>query len=317
MISSMTAFGSARVENEAGSVSLEFRTVNNRFLDVSLRLPDDLRAAEQPLRELIGRLLSRGKVDARLSYVLAVARTARTLDAGVLEDQAALLAQARSVIPDTPAPRLEELLQASSGGNEGRGMEPDTWVPMCLQAAEQALAELQANRLREGSRLATAMLEQAGQMQQIVDQVEQEQPALLEEHRSKIARKLQDALNAVSPEGFAQISGAELSARIAQESSLFSLRVDIAEELARLRSHISELRHLLAPAESRSNGSPSSAAPAKKAGSTGKRLDFLFQEMNREANTLGSKSASLTVTRAAIDLKLLIEQLREQAQNIE
>src|SRR5690606_7068699 len=107
-----------------------------------------------------------------------------------------------------------------------------------------------------------------------------------------------------------QISGVELSARIAQEASFFALRIDVAEELARLRSHIAELRHLLGTGQT-------STGKDKKGGSAGKRLDFLFQEMNREANTLGSKASALSVTRAAIDLKLLIEQMREQAQNIE
>src|SRR5690606_9171254 len=118
------------------------------------------------------------------------------------------------------------------------------------------------------------------------------------------------------PEGIAQISGAELTARITQEASLFSLRIDVAEELLRLRSHIAELEHLLS---AESNDQAPKAAPRKSQGigSIGKWLDFLFQRMNREANTLGSKASALSVTRAAIDLKLLIEQMREQAQNIE
>jgi len=132
-------------------------------------------------------------------------------------------------------------------------------------------------------------------------------PDLMAEHQEKIARKLHDALQTANPQGFAHISGAELSARIAQESLLFSLRIDIAEELARLRVHGEELRTILLGAEQ---------PHAQPAGSIGKRLDFLFQEMHREANTLGSKSASVLVTRAAMDLKLLIEQLREQAQNL-
>jgi len=125
-----------------------------------------------------------------------------------------------------------------------------------------------------------------------------------------VAQRLREALEAASPEGFAQIGGAELSARIAQEAGLFGLRVDVAEEIARLRSHLAELQHILGDA-----GAAGRQPPPK--GSRGKRLDFLFQEMNREANTLGSKSAALSVTQAAIDLKLLIEQMREQAQNIE
>lgn len=130
-------------------------------------------------------------------------------------------------------------------------------------------------------------------------------PQLLAEHREKLATKLRESLEAAFPGGFAHISGAELTERVAQEAGLFALRIDVAEELSRLRSHLEELRHLLGE------------GGGKGKGSAGKRLDFLFQEMNREANTLGSKAGSLEVTRAAMDLKLLIEQMREQAQNIE
>jgi uncharacterized protein (TIGR00255 family) len=182
---------------------------------------------------------------------------------------------------------------------------------MCLEATDVALAELQAAREREGQRLAGIMLESASEVAAIVDQVERNLPAILAEHQEKLGNKLRDALQAASPEGYAQISGPELSARIAQEASLFSLRIDVAEELARLRSHIAELQHLLQSKEA------AVQAGSRKSGSAGKRLDFLFQEMNREANTLGSKASALSVTRAAIDLKLLIEQMREQAQNIE
>src|SRR5690606_14455931 len=140
-----------------------------------------------------------------------------------------------------------------------------------------ALTELQAAREREGQRLAQMMTVCANEAAAIVDQVEQDLPTLLAEHQEKIANRLRDALAAASPEGYAQIGGAELSARIAQEASMFSLRIDVAEELSRLRSHIAELDHLL-------NKDPSSTGKGKKnSGSAGKRLDFLFQEINREA----------------------------------
>ena len=153
------------------------------------------------------------------------------------------------------------------------------------------------------------MLTCAAECSTIVDHVEAELPAILAEHQEKIATRLRDALQAAGADGLAQISGQELSARIAQEASLFGLRVDVAEELSRLRSHIAELQHILQTGQTSGKG--------RTSGSAGKRLDFLFQEMNREANTLGSKAGALSMTRAAIDLKLLIEQMREQAQNIE
>ncbi|HWK70240.1 MAG TPA: YicC/YloC family endoribonuclease [Burkholderiaceae bacterium] len=309
MIRSMTAFGSARAESEQGSVTVEFRSVNSRFLDVNFRLPEDLRMAEGLIREQLGQAVKRGKVEIRVNYNRAPASASATLDEHYLSIVAGQLQAARRIVPDVPAPRLSELL-SGAGSRDDNAFDPEIWLGMCSEATTHALDELQAAREREGRRLADMMLDCARDVGLIVEQVAQELPGLLAEHQEKIATKLRDALMAASPDGFAQISGAELSARIAQEASLFSLRIDVAEELSRLRSHIAELEHLLRTGQA-------GGKDKKNSGSAGKRLDFLFQEMNREANTLGSKASALSVTRAAIDLKLLIEQMREQAQNIE
>ncbi len=309
MIRSMTAFGSARSESAHGAVTVELRSVNSRFLDINFRLPEDLRMVEGPLRELLGQSLKRGKIDVRVNYSRTEGRVRPALDDELLIWASAQLDTARRIIPDVVAPRLGELLSLA-GNAESSGLDAEAWSAMCMDAAQLAVAELQAAREREGQRLADMMLDCARGVGQIVDAVEQDLPMLQADHQERIASKLRDALTAASPEGYAQISGAELSARIAQEASLFALRIDVAEELSRLRSHIAELTHLL--------GDDGQASTGKKGcGSAGKRLDFLFQEMNREANTLGSKAGALSVTRAAIDLKLLIEQMREQAQNIE
>lgn len=319
MIRSMTAFGNARAESPQGSVSIEFRTVNSRFLDVSFRLPDELRMAEGPVREQLGQVVKRGKVEIRANYARPENQASTSLDLRYLAQIATQLDVARQYLPDVAAPRLSELLSGS--GNNAATTDTQVWMALCAQATTQALAELLAAREREGRRLADMMLACASDITAIVDQVEADLPALLAEHHEKIASKLRDALTAVSPDGFAQISGAELTARIAQEASLFSLRIDVAEELSRLRSHIAELEHLLgsetSAAENTEARNTNQGKKSQGGGSAGKRLDFLFQEMNREANTLGSKASAISVTRAAIDLKLLIEQMREQAQNIE
>ncbi|WP_442598209.1 YicC/YloC family endoribonuclease [Parapusillimonas sp. JC17] len=311
MIRSMTAFGNARSDTEHGSLTIEFRTVNSRFLDINFRLPEDLRMAEGAVREELGRFVKRGKVDIRVNYSRAEASLSKALDPERLAIMSEQLRQARQAIPDVPAPTLADLLNGSGPG-DATAFDTEAWMAMCVDAARQALSELQSAREREGARLAEMMLACSRDMSTIVDQVERELPSVLAEHQERVTQKLRDALQAVSPDGYAHISGAELSARIAQEASLFGLRIDVAEELSRLRSHIAELGHLL-------GGDQAETAAAKKSGggSAGKRLDFLCQEMNREANTLGSKAGALNVTRAAIDLKLLIEQLREQAQNIE
>jgi uncharacterized protein (TIGR00255 family) len=158
------------------------------------------------------------------------------------------------------------------------------------------------------------MRECAAGIERIVEEVERQLPQLLADHREKLAAKLRETVEAAFPGGFTHITGPELTERLAQEANLFAMRIDVAEELSRLRSHLAELVHILADGDA---GGAAKSGKRANAGSAGKRLDFLFQEMNREANTLGSKAGSVDVTRAAMDLKLLIEQMREQAQNIE
>lgn len=313
MIHSMTAFGSARIESRLGSLSVEFRSVNSRFLDIAIRMPDELRFAESVVREQVSRFVVRGKVEARVSYVQSTDDTASQIDPVRLELMARQLDIARQAIPDVIAPRLTDLFSTQPERNNLE-LEAETWTEMCRQACEQALEQLQAARQREGQRLAETMLATGQDMAAILDQVEQNLPALMQAWQERITTRVRETLEAVSPDGFSQISGEELSARIAQEASLFSMRSDIAEELSRLRSHVQELQHLLSGSTS---GAGTAPAGKRQKGSAGKRLDFLCQEMNREANTIGSKAASLDITHAAIDLKLFIEQLREQAQNIE
>lgn len=327
MICSMTAFGNARVESEHGTLNIEFRTVNNRYLDVALRLPEDLRFAENLIRTRLGATVTRSKVDVRVNFSRAAANKEVLLDTDYLNTLANQLKQARSIIPDLAAPGLADVLNNANTG-EGAALDPDEWGPMCEQACDQALAELKAARQREGARLAEMMLACAADMANIVTQVESDLPAIQADHQQKVGTRLREALQTAHPEGFASITGEDLSARISQESTLFSLRIDVAEELSRLRSHLAELAHILgadtavlgvgtaAVTTNANTTKPATAARLRK-GSAGKRMDFLFQEMNREANTLGSKAAALSVTRAAIELKLLIEQMREQAQNIE
>ncbi|HLT99585.1 MAG TPA: YicC/YloC family endoribonuclease [Burkholderiaceae bacterium] len=306
MIRSMTAFGSAKAENEFGSLTVEIRSINSRYLDLNFRLPEDLRMVEAPLREMLTREIARGKVEVRANFARKFTAESAMLDTEALQRIATLLKSAREVIPDVPAPRLNELL---AGANDG--LDPEVWTPMANDACARALTDLHAAREREGQRLAEIMQQCAAGMNAIIQHVEDDLPIILEDHQQKLAQRLRDALAAANPDGFPMITGTELSARIAQETSLFSLRIDVAEELARLRSHIAELEHILAGTPAGQSGS------GRKVGSAGKRLDFLFQEMNREANTLGSKAGAISMTRAAIDLKLLIEQMREQAQNIE
>lgn len=328
MIHSMTAFGSARADVAQGTLALEIRSVNSRFLDLYFKLPEELRHVEAPLREMLTGALARGKVEIRASFVRQERQDAAGLDTQWLARLAEQYAAAREILPDLAPPRMIELANWP-GQRNADAFDGEVWGQACLTAARDALAQLQAARAREGARLAQVMLDCAAQAAITVDEVEQHLPTMLAEHREKLAHKLHDTVANAFPAGFAHISGTELSERISQETTLFALRIDVAEELARLRSHFEELALIL---NGSSNAGGQGAAGGKStghatrtggkrspaaSGSAGKRLDFLLQEMNREANTLGSKAGSLTMTTSAIDLKLLVEQMREQAQNLE
>lgn len=311
MIKSMTAFGSGKSEHPFGTVTVELRSVNSRFLDVQFRLPDELRLAEHPIKERLTAELSRGKVEVRAHFNRTQLNTASELSEEVLMTVASQLLQVRKLLPETASPSLSELI--GWAGIQQTQIDPDLWLGACNTALNQALTELQAGRIREGQRLSLAMLETAKQIGTIVQEIEQHMPALLSSQKERLAQKLRESMQNAFPAGFSHISGAELNERLASESSLFALRIDVAEELARLKSHLGELEFLL-------KDQPASGVKNKgqaTRGSAGKRLDFLFQEMNREANTLGSKAGSLDMSKAAIDLKLLIEQMKEQAMNIE
>lgn len=312
MIASMTAFGQGKFTAQCGVISVEIKAVNSRYLDVLFRMPDEMRLAEQPIRERLAKGLVRGKVEVRASFARPALDTEQQLSDAAMQRIASQLAHIRTILPDTESPRYHEIMNLAGG--QQTQTEPEEWAQACLAALEPALAQLVEGRQREGARLALTMLDTAKQVSTIVSEVETLMPVLLATQRDKLAQKLKDTLHNAFPNGFTHISGAELSERIASESSLFALRIDVAEELARLKSHLSELEFLLS-AKSEKQAKPKTGTTPTT--SVGKRLDFLFQEMNRETNTLGSKAGSLEMTRAAIDLKLLIEQMREQAMNLE
>jgi uncharacterized protein (TIGR00255 family) len=268
-------------------------------------MPDELRFLETPLRELLTKNVARGKVEVRAGLQRRASTDPDSLNLAALEQAAALFNKVRAIVPDTQPPRLSELL--SWPGVQAVEESEDTWRGAALSAANDALTQMQDARKREGERLATMIADRAGSVATIVGEVEQRMPQIVQEYRERLARKLRDTVENAFPGGFQNISGTELSERLSQEATLFGLRIDVAEELSRLHSHLAELHQLIGKGDKK-NGDK---------GSAGKRLDFLFQEMNREANTLGSKAGGLEVTRAAMDLKLLIEQMREQAQNIE
>ena len=291
----MTGYAQVSRDTPAGQLSVELRSVNSRFLDLSFRMPDELRVAEPALRELIVAAVQRGKVECRVG-VRALARddAAPQVDGHVLAQLAELVRRVAEALPQAAPPTIGEILRWP--GLLGEPAGADALAPEVLAAARQALDEFVASRAREGEKLATFMRDRASAIGAIIEPLAQRSPELLAAWQARLVERLRGALEQTD----AAVPLQETMARVRQEVAAYGLRIDIAEELSRLQAHVQELRHIL------DAGSPA-----------GKRLDFLMQEFNREANTLGSKAAAIDLTGAAIELKVLIEQMREQVQNIE
>ncbi len=306
---SMTGYGSSQANNEFGSVTIEIRSVNSRYLDLTFRMPDELRMAEMALRELVAKSIIRGKVEVRSSYSRAQKDISATLSPEILSQVHQAHEHIQAKLPLVQAPTFADVLNWTDP--DRATSDPTLWVPLCQQAGQDALSQLVATREREGQRLVEVIRAQAKQSMNIVVELKSEVPQFLKAQSDRVASRMREAFDQVCPDGLSHISAEEISQRLAAEASIFSLRADVAEELDRLGLHLAELQDALTGENHQRPGS----SPANKG--VGKRLDFLFQEMNREANTLGSKAVDIRLTRAAIDLKLLIEQMREQIQNIE
>lgn len=288
MIRSMTGFASVQRQCPGGRLSIDIRSVNHRYLEQTLRLPDELRAAEPAMREAVAARLGRGKVDLRATWQPeAGAATGLRPDRGTLSSLQVWQRDVLAMLPDAPPLRVADVLRWPGVLN---GVQPDveTLRDEVLAALAGALDELDATRMREGARLAALMLERVAAMRTEVAAVEPLIPGLVANYRERLAARLREAAIEADP------------ARLAQEFALFANRIDIDEEVGRLRTHLDELERLL-----------------NQGGTVGKRLDFLLQELQREANTLGSKSVAVETSRTSMALKVLIEQVREQAQNVE
>ncbi|MCV0439319.1 MAG: YicC family protein [Hydrogenophaga sp.] len=289
--------GESSREPQAG-VGVEIRSVNSRFLDLVFKLPDDLRAAEPTLRELLGARLKRGKVEVRAWVEGRTDTVPRQPGPADLQKLAGLQDTVRAWLPTAPALSVADVLQlmARQQGHPGELTES------LVATAQTTLDGLLSAREREGKRLATMLLDRLGQLRQLAQDAQPLVPQLVAQQRQRFIDRWNEALGAGAS---VATPGNTVSSDMAQDRALteataFAIRIDVAEELTRLDSHLTEIERLL-----------------KKGGDVGKRLDFLIQELHREANTLGSKSSNLELTRISVDMKVLIEQMREQVQNIE
>lgn len=288
MIHSMTGYAALSRELAARSVTLELKSVNGRFLDLQFRLPEEMRAIEPGMREALTARIVRGKVECRMAFQAAIgAEPKLAINKPLLAALAQASRQICAAMPDAQPLRVGEVLHwpgvladdlAETGALREAGMA----------LLKDALEEFAASRAREGEKLAAMLLERVDRMQALLAEIQPRVPEAIAAYEERLAAKLREVL----------ASGDE--DRIRQEIAVFGVKIDVAEEMNRLGAHLQEVRRVLAAG-----------------GSCGKRLDFLMQELNREANTLGSKSVSRELSQASLEFKLLIEQMREQIQNIE
>ena len=288
MIASMTGFAAAALETPQGSLAVELKTVNHRYLEFQTRVPEEIRPLEPAMREAVAARLTRGKVDCRVTFTPATAAQ-RTL----VPDDTALSAlgdASRRVLERFPEARplsVAEVLHWPGVLAEAT-LSPDRVREDLMRILDRALGELDQTRRREGTKLEQVLRERLARMSELVTEARPLVPGAVKAYQEKLAAKIAEAAASPSDE------------RVHQEIVLYAARIDVDEEIARLGTHISEFLRVM-----------------DRGGACGKRLDFLCQELNREANTLGSKSVASEMTRISVELKVLIEQMREQVQNIE
>lgn len=288
MISSMTGFAALEHDIVSGTLVIELRSVNHRYLELQLKLDDNLRSFEPLVRELVATKLGRGKVECRMSLMQAAAVAKQLqLDETILQQLQQLSATVQQSFPHSQALTLAEILRWP-GVLVNDSVNHEALEQEVRNSLTQALDDMSASRAREGAKLKALILERLADMELQVAQVKPLLPLQIKAYQERLTTKLQDTIKTMDTE------------RIGQELILFAQRVDVDEELTRLTAHIDEVKRIL-----------------DASGAAGKRLDFLMQELNREANTLGSKSVSTEVSQASMALKVLIEQMREQIQNIE
>jgi uncharacterized protein (TIGR00255 family) len=280
----------------ATGLGMEIRSVNSRFLDLSFKMSDDLRGTEPALRDLLGARLKRGKVEVR---AWIEGRTEGSLRAPTAADLQRLLGLQDGILawhPKAAPLSVAEMIQLTSRQQAlPSGLHEDL-----LALAQTVLEGFIGAREREGKRLADMLLDRLKQLRQLARDAQPLIPELVALQRQRFIDRWNEALGAGSAGGTTPLSSDAVQERALTEATAFAIRIDVAEELTRLDSHLEEIERLI-----------------KKGGDVGKRLDFLIQELHREANTLGSKSSSLELTRISVDMKVLIEQMREQVQNLE
>jgi len=288
MIYSMTGYALVSRELPQGSLNLELRSVNNRYLDIQFRLPDELRSLEAAMREFLTSRLNRGKVECRVNFSkLPESEDIQLINSNLFQKLLELDRTIRAALPEARGLEVADILRWP-GILGGTSQAMESLQEPCIDLLQAALGEFAAARSREGEKLKTVLLERIHRMRTLINEVAPRIPALLAAFQEKLKARLHEAMINCDED------------RIRLELGLFASKIDVDEEMSRLRAHLEEVERIL------STG-----------GAIGKRLDFLMQELNREANTLAAKSVDAEVSKISVELKVLIEQMREQVQNIE
>ena len=300
----MTGYAVTTRETAGGTLTIELKSVNSRFLDLQFRINDDLRALEPALREAIMGRITRGKVECRLSFGRKVAAVgAQVLNTTLLASLAGLQGEVQKQFRDASTLSVNELLRWP-GVIEEAEIGQETLQADVAAAMAATVNTFVDSRAREGAALQAMLTARIDDMEVIVQRITPLIPQVIAQFQQKATERMQEALGLAAqtgtPTAAPTISREEALDRIRQEVTLYGIRIDVSEELTRLAAHLTETRHIL-----------------KKGGAVGKRLDFMMQELNREANTVGAKASVKELSDASMALKLLIEQMREQVQNVE
>lgn len=296
-VSSMTGFAHEQIETVLGLLAIDVKSVNSRYQEISLRMPEELRFLEGEIRSVLSRSVARGKIECRMQWV-GEAIHEQTLNVDAMEKLLSLQKEVTEMYPDTKPLTVSQIL-TFPGILEPRAVDLESLKSDVAIGLERVVNSFLESRIREGCALSKVILSYCDEIERVVLDLKPRIPEIIDSIQNKLEERLKDSLSCFLDE-HSKLSKDEINDRIRQEVILYAIKIDVDEELNRLLTHIKEVRRLLS-----------------QGGEVGKQLDFLVQELNREANTLGSKAAAIEMTRTSLILKINIEKIKEQIQNLE
>lgn len=296
-VSSMTGFAHEQIQTVLGVLSIDLKSVNSRYQEITTRLPEELRFLEGEIRSVISQSVARGKIECRMQWVGEPVHE-QTLNQDAIKNLLALQQEIVQQYPEVMPLTVSQIL-SFPGILEPKTIDIGVLKQEVMNGLQQVVQIFLLTRSREGASLAKVVLSYCDKIEETVNQLVPKLPNIIENIQKKLQERLSEALMKTLS-GHASLTKEDINDRIRQEVILYAIKLDVDEEINRLLTHINEMRRLL-----------------KDGGEVGKKMDFMIQELNREANTLGSKAASIEMTNTSLNLKINIEKVREQIQNIE